>query len=99
MIYLHCLDFAGLETRAASGREVSLLPVLANTCAFILGRTSYVTKRLQMSLASLSSLVTLGGSQKGNMGEDEGAELAGVEQLLVSQLFPSSQEDGHAAHI
>lgn len=52
-----------------------------------------------MSLASLSSLVTLGGGQKGNMGEDEGAELAGVEQLLVSQLFPSSQEDGHTAHI
>lgn len=37
-----------------------------------------------MSLASLSSLVTLGGGQKGNMGEDEGRAGRCGTKLLVS---------------
>ena len=52
----------------------------------------------KMSLESLSSLVRLGQSE-GECGRGPRAELAPLEQLLASQLFPSSQEDGHAVHI
>ena len=62
MTYLHCLNVAGLETRSSIRQ--------ANAYVLILGRTSYVTKSLQLSPDSLSSLVTLAGGQKQNTGED-----------------------------
>lgn len=96
--YTHCLNFAGLETRSGVRQGNVRLTSPRQFLSSYLGDILCISLReSQMSLESLFSLMRL--PLEGKCGRGPGAEQAHLEWLLVSQLFPRSQEGGHGVHI
>ena len=99
MIYLHCLNFASPETRN-SIRQGSVTFTSSGQYLCSVLRAYFICHQEAPNVSSQPfQFGDAGRWSEGEYGGGRGAELAGVEQLLVSQLFPSSQEDGHAVHI